>query len=290
MFTHLYQKISRQSSSGYLSSRPLARHGLLCAAVLGAMILVNPAQAETKESADPVCTLAGSGLDQTLTRTRLQLMHGRALTIVAIGSSSTEGAGASSPGSAYPNRLEALLNARFPGVAVRVLNRGVGGEEEADMLARFDRDVIAEKPDLVLWQVASNAIMRDRRPSMEETLIREGIARLKQSGADTVLIDPQYTTAVLAHAVTLPMVDLISTEARRQGVGTFRRFELMQDWRESQRIPFEAFSIADGLHMNDWGYDCFARNLAAAIIESATPPAVASASTGRLGQAVRSAD
>jgi lysophospholipase L1-like esterase len=279
MFTFLHQVISRQSSPGYPSSR-FARHILPCAIALAALTLVNPAHTHTRESANPVCTLAGSGFDHMLTRTRFQLMHGRTLTIVAIGSSSTEGAGASSSSAAYPGRLEALLGTRFPGVAIRVLNRGVGGEEEADMLARFDRDVIAEKPDLVLWQVASNAIMRDRRLATEETLIREGIARLKRSGADTVLIDPQYTTAVLTHAVAAPMVDLIANEARRQRVGTFRRFALMQDWHERERIPFEAFSIADGLHMNDWGYDCFARNLAAAIVESAMPPAMASAATG----------
>jgi len=132
---------------------------------------------------------------------------------------------------------------------------------------------------LVLWQVASNAIMRDRRVSTESTLIRKGIARLKRTGADVVLLDPQYTTAVLAKAVAVPMVDLISLEARRQHIGTFHRFELMKDWHEQQRIPFETFSDADGLHMNDWGYDCFARNLEAAIIESAMPRAMASASS-----------
>jgi len=31
----------------------------------------------------------------------------------------------------------------------------VAGEEAPQMLARFGRDVIAEKPDLVLWQVGS---------------------------------------------------------------------------------------------------------------------------------------
>jgi lysophospholipase L1-like esterase len=197
---------------------------------------------------------------------------------VAIGSSSTEGAGASSANAAYPGRLEALLRTRFPGVAIRVLNRGVGGEEERHMLARFNRDVIAAKPDLVLWQVASNAIMRDRPLPAQEALIRTGIARLKRTGADVVLVDPQYTTAVLEHAIAVPMVDLISAEARRQQVGTFHRFDLMKDWREKQKIPFEAFSLADGLHMNDWGYDCFARNLAAAIAGSALP-AMASART-----------
>jgi acyl-CoA thioesterase I len=239
---------------------------------LGATALVGAAQAETSEP--PACRLSGAGLDHSLIQTRSQLVHGRTLTIVAIGSSSTEGAGASSAGAAYPGRLEALLAERFSGVAIRVLNRGVGGEEEADMLARFDRDVIAEKPDLVLWQVASNAIMRNRELSAQEALLREGITRLKQTRADVVLVDPQYTTAVLAQPVAIPTVDLIAAEARRQRVGTFRRFELMKDWHENQRIPFETFSLADGLHMNDWGYDCLARNLAAAIVASAMPAMV----------------
>jgi len=253
----------------------------LCLATLGAVATsVAPAAAQSVPAPEPVCALSRTSLDKTLTRTREALLNGRALTIVAIGSSSTSGAGASSAAASYPSRLEALLKERFAGIPIRVINRGVNGEEEADMLARFDRDVIAEKPDLVLWQVASNAIMRDRQLSTQEHLIREGIARIKQSGADVVLVDPQYTTAVLAHAVAMPMVDLIATEARRQQVATFGRFALMQGWHESQRIPFEAFSIADGLHMNDWGYDCFARNLAAAIIDAALPAAMASASTG----------
>src|SRR5258708_35757413 len=155
MSAHLDREALRRSLQTDLSSRPL-RHVVLCALALGAMTLVNPARAETTAAAAPACTLAGPDLGQALTRTRFQLTHGRSLKIVAIGSSSTEGAGASSPGSAHPARLEALLNARFAGVAIRVLNRGIGGEEEADMLARFDRAVIAEKPDLVLWQGAAH--------------------------------------------------------------------------------------------------------------------------------------
>jgi lysophospholipase L1-like esterase len=69
---------------------------------------------------------------------------------------------------------------------------------------------------------------------------------------------------------------MIAAEAGAQGVTTFRRFALMKDWHENQGIPFEAFSIEDGFHMNDWGYDCFARNLGAAIIDAAVPTVVAS--------------
>jgi acyl-CoA thioesterase-1 len=246
-----------------------SRKALVCALLSAA--LVNPAPATSPTAEAPVCTLSAPGVDVALNRTRQQLTHGKMLTIVAIGSSSTEGAGASSGSASYPSRLEALLKRRFSGIEIRVLNRGVGGEEEADMLTRFDRDVIAEKPDLVLWQVGSNAVMRDRALSTQEALIRTGIARLRKTEADIVLVDPQYTTAILKRAVAVPMVELIGAEARQQGVGRFRRFALMKAWREKESIPFEAFSIADGLHMNDWGYDCLARNLAAAIGDAAIP-------------------
>jgi lysophospholipase L1-like esterase len=274
---------SRQTfSKKCLPQRPaLSCYALLCAGALTVMALIHPAQAETKAPAAPTCMLSGFGLDHTLTRARFRLTHGRPLTIVAIGSSSTQGVGASSPDASYPSRLQALLRARFPGTVIRVVNRGVGGEEEVDMLARFERDVISEKPDLVLWQVASNAVMNNRRLSMEEALLRRGIARLKQTGADVLLIDPQYTPAVIASSVAVPMVDLISAEARRQHIGVFHRFDLMKNWREKQHMPFTAFAIADGVHMNDWSYDCFARNLAVAIVESAVPPAMASAPAGR---------
>jgi acyl-CoA thioesterase I len=257
-------------------SRPAGFRRIAAVCVLISAALVNSALATSPAEVAPACTLSAPGFDAALTRTRRQLTQGSTLTIVAIGSSSTEGAGASSGSASYPSRLEALLKRRFPRTAIRVLNRGVGGEEEADMLARFERDVVAEKPDLVLWQVGSNAVMRNRALSAQETLLRTGIVSLRKTEADVVLVDPQYTTAILQHAVAQPMVELIETEARRQGVGRFRRFALMQAWREKERLPFEAFSMADGLHMNDWGYDCLARNLAAAIIDAAVPSAVAS--------------
>src|SRR6185312_1463932 len=100
-------------------------------------------------------------LQEPLLRTSLALTAGDPLVIVAIGSSSTAGVGASSPAASYPSQLEADLRARFPGVPITVLNRGIGGEEAPQMLARFDRDVIAEKPDLVLWQVGTNGVLRD---------------------------------------------------------------------------------------------------------------------------------
>ena len=102
-----------------------------------------------------------------LSRVSQKLNNGEPITIVAIGSSSTAGAGASSPAANYPSRLQAELKQRFPGHPITVFNRGVNGEEVADMLKRFDAAVIAVKPDLVIWQLGTNSVLRDhqaRRP------------------------------------------------------------------------------------------------------------------------------
>jgi lysophospholipase L1-like esterase len=254
---------------------------LVCVGALGAILaLMTPVQAQPAQPPKPVCAVSTSGLDSILERTRERLTHRKSLTIVAIGSSSTAGAGAKTPAGSYPTRLEVFLKEKFRGIAIKVINRGVNGQEESDMIARFDKDVIAEKPDLVLWQLGSNAVMRDRSLAAEETVIRDGLDRLKAIGADVVLVDVQYTPAVIAKPTATPMVELIATEARQHEIGVFRRFDLMKDWHETHHMPFDAFSVADGLHMNDWGYDCFARNLAAAIVDASAPSAMASAKTG----------
>src|SRR5262249_18785708 len=108
-------------------------------------------------------------------RTAARLERGKPVTIVAIGSSSTFGVGASSSAAAYPARLEALLKERFPDAAIKVLNRGVNGEDAPEMVARFDKHVMTEKPDLVLWQVGTNAILRNPAIDGQAALIRAGI-------------------------------------------------------------------------------------------------------------------
>jgi len=220
----------------------------------------------------------------SLRRTARRLAHSEPLTVVAIGSSSTAGAGASSSAAAYPARLEAALKAHFPTISIRVLNRGVNGEEIPQMLARLDRDVVAEKPDLILWQLGTNAIMRDHDVSAEAPLLQEGLERLKSTGADIVLIDPQFAPKVIAKPEAEHMVELIAASAKLESVGLFNRFALMRDWHDVRGVPFDAFLAPDGLHLNDWSYDCVANLLATSIIDAATRvPMTAGAAPSVLG-------
>ncbi len=82
----------------------------------------------------------------------------------------------------YPNRLEAELKSLFPKLAITVVNHGINGEESHDMLDRFEADVFAEKPDVVLWQVGSNSVLRDRPLSEANAPVREGLKRLHEAG------------------------------------------------------------------------------------------------------------
>ncbi len=209
--------------------------------------------------------------EHPLQRTAQRLAAGEPLTIVAIGSSSTAGAGASSPAASYPSRLAVELRSRLPGRDIIVLNRGVNGEETPQMMARFASGVIAAHPQLVLWQIGTNSVLRDHPLESHSVALREGIAELKATGADIVLIDPQYAPRVLRKVETPGMVEQIALAAKDENVDLFHRFAVMHDWYQNQR-SFAGFVSPDGLHMNDWGYACWAKLLARAITDAATSP------------------
>jgi|SRR5271170_1904771 acyl-CoA thioesterase I len=240
-----------------------------------AHIVAPPAPA----AAQVACTApaAISHFDRPLLHTMARLIGGLPLTVVALGSSSTAGAGASSSAASYPSRLEAELKQHFPGRDVTVLNRGVNGDEADNMMARFQNDVIAAHPQLVLWQVGTNSVLRDHPLKPHSVALHEGIDELKAIGADVVLIDPQYAPAVLAKSETPGMVEQIAVAAKDEDVDLFHRFALMRNWREVQHLPFGVFVSPDQLHMNDWSYACVAKLLGTAIAEAATRPVASAA-------------
>jgi lysophospholipase L1-like esterase len=204
-----------------------------------------------------------------LTRTAERLAKHLPLTIVAIGSSSTFGAGASSRTASYPSQLQVDLQARFPGSQIAVINRGVNGEEAREMLARFTDGVIKQKPDLVIWQLGTNSVLRDRDISPTTPLILQGVTQLKALGIDVVILDPQYVPRVLAKGDAQDMVDLISAAAKTADVDLVQRFAIMRYWVQHDHMVFSDFTSPDLLHMNDWGYACLAKIIGGSIADAA---------------------
>jgi len=200
-----------------------------------------------------------------LERTAARINAGGPLNIIAVGSSSTVGVGASGPEGAYPHVLETALQAHFPGLAVHVVNRGHSGEDAPEELARLAADVIAPHPDLAIWQVGTNAVLRRDDLSTDGEWLREGIGLLKQAGIDVVLMDLQYAPRVLDRASYGVMEDLIADTANDAHVGLFRRFALMAYWHHTHPSDAPAMIGGDGLHMTDIGYKCLGDDLAASL-------------------------
>jgi hypothetical protein len=197
-----------------------------------------------------------------LTHFARSLIRGRPK-IVAIGSSTTAGEGNIKP---YPERLLSFLQAEYPNAKITMVNQGIGGQEAPNELLRFDTDVIAEKPDLVIWQVGTNAVWQgpDQKPppsSFDETAkaIRDGLVKLRdETRADVILMDLQYAPAVLTPATkdkALAMVEVISQLAHDAGVNVFRRFAFMKGLYQVERVSFDRMvdpTDNNRLHDSDW--------------------------------------
>ena len=209
-----------------------------------------------------------------LANTARAIRQGRELVIVAIGSSSTAGMGASDPAHAYPAVLADELRRRWPRLAVTVINRGISGETISAVLGRFERDVLSHRPQLVIWQTGSLAALGAGDVEGYTAAMQEGIGRLKAARLDIVLMDPQFAPRVLARPMHARVVNAIGATANDTKVAVFRRFAVMQHWISSGQYRMDEVISRDGLHLNDVSYGCIARLLAdgLATAAGAVPP------------------
>lgn len=196
--------------------------------------------------------------------------------IVAVGSSSTAGREDVVP---YPARLEMYLRRKLNNPRIDVINRGRGGEEANEELLRFDADIFADMPSLVIWQVGTNAVFHDYNLDGVAAKIAEGLARLRQYPVDVVMMDPQYVTAMLLDDkadASERIVSVIAGAAQKAQVSVFRRWALMRHWHVHNDVPLERMiDPTDDArqHQSDWS----TQRISAAMCEAISmAPAAAS--------------
>ena len=248
----------------------LARRLLLATAICGLATLPPALAGEDPTPLDPECavpeTMLGfaEGMDEVIETLRT----GRPVTIVALGSSSTEGVGVDSPELTYPARLQAELAKRFPGQEIRVVNRGVGGELAQHMLQRLERDVIPARPDLVIWQTGTNDALAHVDPGEFVRILRQGIERLDAAGVELMLMDLQYFPTVRdPQAYERYVADMAALASSREDVTLFPRFALMHYWN-SNGAGTAGLWAGDRFHLGATGYKCVAAVLAEALERS----------------------
>ena len=224
------------------------------------------AQASANRSPAEFCLLANRNLSlgARLPRTAARVRTGGPLRIVAVGSSSTTGFGVLSSAATYPEVMRRELARLWPNTPVEIVNSGRIGSTIPGDMARFDRDVLAYRPDLVIWQLGTNDVAWGGRADGLKGQVVQGVRRLRAGGADVVLMDLQYAPMVLASSQHPAMQAIIADAARQEHVGLFSRFALMRRSVEAG-LPPRALVSWDGLHNSGDGYDCVGRALARAV-------------------------
>jgi acyl-CoA thioesterase-1 len=210
--------------------------------------------------------------DARLQRVMSRLAAHQLVRIIAFGSSSTEGIGASSPSATYPSRLQAALAAVWSSQQpVVVLNRGVGGEDADDMALRLP-SVIAEHPDLIIWQTGSNDPLRGVPLERFEQETTAGIQEIRAAHIDIMLLEPQLCRELDNKPVSVEYRDALRAIGEAMDVPVIRRYDLMRKWLTDGVLTPAQMLSPDGLHMADGGYARLADAIAEDIRHGTQPP------------------
>lgn len=97
------------------------------------------------------------------------------------------------PLESYPHLLRAELAKRFPHAVINVIVTAIGGENAEQGAARFERDVLSLRPDVVLIDY----VLNDRGPGLEPAARawRAMIAAAQARGIKVLLLTPTPDTA-----------------------------------------------------------------------------------------------
>jgi acyl-CoA thioesterase I len=246
---------------------------LLCLAIPG-----ETHSRRLKVTADDQCRVAAS-MPATVTalpRFSRALARGGRVRIIAIGSSSTEGVGASSPAANYPSQLRGLLAEALPRDEFEVLNLGVGGEMADKTAARLMRDAPELAPDLIIWQVGTNDAMNGRSTGDYEAILRKTLQFLKARKLDVVLVGLQWSSKLAESPLFAEVIGATARAARLEGVALVSRAEPMRLLAEASGR--EDMIGPDRLHLNDRGYRCMAEQVGVALARAVNVEATASGS------------
>jgi acyl-CoA thioesterase I len=203
--------------------------------------------------------VAGCSSARTASPRTLPADRNADLLYVALGDSTVEGIGASSPAANYVSRLHARLRERYP--RARMTNLGVGGATSLDVLDEQLARAVALQPHLVTLSIGPNDITAKVPVEVYAENLDRILARLASDTRALVVVNllPDLSvTPRFRGREAAPVVGRLSAEfnqalakaARRHGVVTVDLYEASR--REVPGHP--ELMAADGYHPSDLGY------------------------------------
>ncbi|MCC7490834.1 MAG: hypothetical protein IT204_00725 [Fimbriimonadaceae bacterium] len=214
--------------------------------------------------------LLSAGDPARLDRVLAQARRGEPISLVSIGGSITQGAKASRPELRYPDQVAAWLRQTFPQATVRFHNAGIGATGSNYGALRCARDVLAQRPDLVLVEYGVNDGPTPEAAETYEGLLRQILAAPPQPAVITMAM--MNRAGGNAHAVHGPV-------ATHYGLPQLSFRDALWPRMQAGEIRWEDYE-ADEVHPNDRGHTLTAELITGFLAQAlerlpATLPAIA---------------
>lgn len=186
-------------------------------------------------------------------------------TYVALGDSTAEGMGASTPERAYTNIIYTSLKDRYR--TTKYHNFARSGAILSDVVDKQLPKAIAEKPDLITISVGANDIIRRTKTDDYERLLRKLLKTLHRETDATVVIstvpDLSFTTAVpkILKTYSRYMANRYNEIIVR--VADETNTVLVDVFNDSKSIlkAYPEAVATDGWHPSDFGYALWANSV-----------------------------
>lgn len=191
------------------------------------------------------------------------------LNILVIGAGSSALPGPNGVKNAYPARLQIALRAKLPKVTVKVTADVKARRTAADMVKALEASLTETKPALVVWQTGTVDAMLATDPDQFSAALDKGINIARSAGADTVLVNAQYSPRTESMIALGTYVENMRWVAVQQEVPVFDRFNVMKLW--SDLGTFDLQSATNKLDIAERVHDCIAVLLADLVVEAVAP-------------------
>ena len=172
-------------------------------------------------------------------------------------------------GRGYVRVIENMLGVYYPEVYVRVTNSGISGHTSRDLLARFDRDVVALDPQWVsicigindVWRQFDCPAMVNDHVSLEEyeSNVEEMILKVKDSVKGIFILSPYIIEPLREDMMRARMDEYVAVCKRLAEKHGCRFVDFQQMFEDYCKIRHSSYIAWDRIHPNQIGSTLMAK-------------------------------
>jgi lysophospholipase L1-like esterase len=155
---------------------------------------------------------------------------------------------------AYPEMLAILLGRQFSQAQVRIINAGVSGTTTTDGLARLQRDVLVNHPDLVTIMFGLNDMGALSREQFQDNLNRL-VGECQKAGAEVLLCTPNGIEDTEGRPVAkfVSYLEVVHAVGKEREIPVADVYQAFDDIHRRDATEFSLF-MSDPIHPNMDGH------------------------------------